>query len=85
MINEVASGNASAIIAIAPAGGVVSTVVGLVGTQFSHGRGGKLPKLSPTQEAHLVTLYRAGEHTVSELEELLAVTGSTIYGAVARA
>lgn len=28
---------------------------------------GKRPKLSPTQEAHLVKLYRAGEHTVSEL------------------
>jgi hypothetical protein len=26
---------------------------------------GKQPKLSPTQEAHLVALYRAGEHTVS--------------------
>src|SRR3982751_1076980 len=29
---------------------------------------GKQPKLSPTQEAHLVKLYRAGEHTFSELE-----------------
>ena len=33
---------------------------------------GKQPKLSPTQEAHLVELYRGGEHTVSELEELFA-------------
>ena len=31
---------------------------------------GKQPKLSATQEAHLVKLYRAGEHTISELEEL---------------
>jgi DNA invertase Pin-like site-specific DNA recombinase len=46
---------------------------------------GKQPKLSPTQEAHLVKLYRAGEHTVSELEELFPVTRSTIYRAVARA
>lgn len=30
-------------------------------------------------------LYRAGEHTVSELEELFAVTRSTIYRAIARA
>jgi DNA-binding MarR family transcriptional regulator len=32
-----------------------------------------------------VKLYRAGEHTVSELEELFAVTRSTIYRAIARA
>jgi DNA invertase Pin-like site-specific DNA recombinase len=35
---------------------------------------GKQPKLSPTQEAHLVKLYRAGEHTASELEELFGIT-----------
>jgi len=46
---------------------------------------GKQPKLSTTQEAHLVKLYRAGEHTVSELEELFPVTRSTIYRAIARA
>jgi DNA invertase Pin-like site-specific DNA recombinase len=46
---------------------------------------GKQPKLSPKQEAHLVALYRAGEHTVSELEELFPVTRSTVYRAVARA
>jgi DNA invertase Pin-like site-specific DNA recombinase len=46
---------------------------------------GKQPKLSPTQEAHLVKLYRAGEHTVSELEDLFPVTRSTIYRAIARA
>jgi hypothetical protein len=33
---------------------------------------GKQPKLSPMQEAHLVALSRAGEHTVSELEELFS-------------
>ena len=43
---------------------------------------GKQPKLSPRQEAHLVELYRAGEHTIGELEELLPVTRSTIYRAV---
>jgi DNA invertase Pin-like site-specific DNA recombinase len=31
---------------------------------------GEQPKLSAKREAHLVALYRAGEHTVSELEEL---------------
>lgn len=46
---------------------------------------GKQPKLSATQEAHLVKLYRTGEHTVSELEELFPVTRSTIYRAIARA
>ena len=46
---------------------------------------GKQPKLSPTQETHLVALYRAGEHTVSELEELFSVTRSTVYRAVRRA
>ncbi len=46
---------------------------------------GKQPKLSATQEAHLVELYHAGEHTVSELEELFPITRSTIYRAIARA
>jgi len=46
---------------------------------------GKQPKLSPSQEAHLVELYRAGGRTISELEELFSVTRSTIYRAVARA
>jgi DNA invertase Pin-like site-specific DNA recombinase len=46
---------------------------------------GKQPKLKATQEAHLVALYRAGEHTVSELEQLFPVTRSTIYRAIARA
>ena len=46
---------------------------------------GKQPKLSPMQEQHLVALYRAGEHTVSELEELFSVTRSTVYRAVRRA
>ena len=46
---------------------------------------GKQPKLSPMQEAHLVKLYQAGGHTVSELEELFTVTRSTVYRAVRRA
>jgi DNA invertase Pin-like site-specific DNA recombinase len=46
---------------------------------------GKQPKLSRMQEAHLVELYRAGEHTVGELEELFGVTRSTVYRALRRA
>ena len=46
---------------------------------------GKQPKLSTTQEAHLVKLYHAGEHTVSELEELFGITRSTVYRAIRRA
>ena len=46
---------------------------------------GKQPKLSPPQEAHIVGLYCAGERSVSELEELFAVTRSTVYRAIRRA
>jgi len=46
---------------------------------------GKQPKRSPRQEAHLVELYRAGAHTIGELEELFPVSRSTIYRAVQRA
>jgi len=46
---------------------------------------GKQPKLSPRQEVHLVSLYRGGEHTVGELEELFGVTRSTVYRAISRA
>ena len=46
---------------------------------------GKQPKLSPRQEAHLVALHRAGEHTTAELAELFSVARSTIYRAITRA
>ena len=46
---------------------------------------GKQPKLSPRQEAHLVALHGAGEHTIGELEELFSITRSTVYRALARA
>jgi DNA invertase Pin-like site-specific DNA recombinase len=45
---------------------------------------GEQPTLSPIQEVHLVKLYRAGEHTIGELEELFAVTRSTVYRAIQR-
>ena len=45
---------------------------------------GKQPKLSTKQEAHLVALHQAGEHTISELEELFSITRSTVYRTMAR-
>ena len=45
---------------------------------------GKQPKLSAKQEAHLVALYRGGEHTVSEICELFSVGRSTVYRAIDR-
>lgn len=45
---------------------------------------GKQPKLSPKQEAHLVALYNAGEHTGAELAEIFGVARATIYRAVER-
>ncbi|HEU5118084.1 MAG TPA: recombinase family protein, partial [Isosphaeraceae bacterium] len=46
---------------------------------------GKRPKLSPRQEAHLVALHGAGEHTTTELAELFSVSRSTVYRAIERA
>ncbi len=46
---------------------------------------GKKPKLSPTQEAHLVELHQAGRHTTTELAELFNVARSTVYRAINRA
>ena len=42
---------------------------------------GKKPKLNPRQEAHLVELRAAGEHTSAEL---FGVARSTVYRAVER-
>lgn len=46
---------------------------------------GKQPKLSPRQEAHLVTLHASGEHSPGELAELFKVGRSTVYRALQRA
>jgi len=46
---------------------------------------GKQPKLNPRQEAHLVALHQAGEHSVLELGDLFGVTRSTVYRAIQRA
>ncbi len=45
---------------------------------------GKKPKLSPAQEAHLVALHDAGDHTSREIAELFGVARSTVYRAVKR-
>ena len=45
---------------------------------------GKKPKLSASQEQHLVKLYQAGEHTSSQLAELFNVARSTVYRAIHR-
>jgi len=45
---------------------------------------GKQPKLSPKQEAHLVALHAAGEHTNAELAELFSIGRSTVYRALDR-
>jgi len=58
------------------------------GMQVAKAKGrlrGKPPKLTPAQEAHLVELWRAGQHTSAELAELFTVARSTVYRAVQRA
>ena len=45
---------------------------------------GKQPKLNPRQEAHLVALHRAGEHSSAELADLFGVARSTVYRAIQR-
>jgi len=46
---------------------------------------GKPPKLSSRQEAHLVALHQAGEHTTAELAELFGVARATVYREIDRA
>src|ERR1700681_2888253 len=45
---------------------------------------GKQPKLNPRQEAHLVGLLQAGEHSTAELADLFGVARSTVYSAQQR-
>ncbi|SDY79502.1 Helix-turn-helix domain of resolvase [Geodermatophilus africanus] len=45
---------------------------------------GKQPKLNPRQEAHLVNLFRQGEHSTAELADLFGVARSTVYRALER-
>jgi hypothetical protein len=46
---------------------------------------GKQPKLTARQEAYLVQLYGAGEHTPAELAEPFSVGRSTVYRTLDRA
>jgi len=58
------------------------------GMKFAKEKGrlkGKQPKLSAAQQKHLVTLYNEGQHTSTELAELLQVGRSTVYRTLARA
>jgi DNA invertase Pin-like site-specific DNA recombinase len=48
-----------------------------------HLRGGT-PKLNARQGAHLTGLYRTGQHSVSDLQDLFGVTRSTVYRAIRR-
>lgn len=45
---------------------------------------GKKPKLSSKQQAHLVALHAAGQHTISDLAELFSVSRPTVYRVLAR-
>ena len=57
------------------------------GMQVARAKGrlrGKQPKLTVRQEAHLVALHRAGEHSTGELAELFGVARSTVYRAIER-
>jgi DNA invertase Pin-like site-specific DNA recombinase len=58
------------------------------GMQVAKAKGrlrGKQPKLNPRQEAHLLALHDAGEHSTPELAELFNVGRSTVYRAIDRA
>ena len=46
---------------------------------------GKQPKLKPTQDNHLVKLWRSGDHTTAELADLFSVSRATVYRAIQRA
>ena len=57
------------------------------GMQVAKAKGrlrGKQPKLSKLQEAHLVSLYRGGQHTTTEIAEIFKVARSTVYRIVQR-
>lgn len=45
---------------------------------------GKQPKLSAKQQAHLMKLWLAGEHSILELAELFQVARATVYRTIER-
>lgn len=57
------------------------------GMQVAKAKGrlrGKQPKLTKTQETYLVSLYKGGAHTTSEIAELFKIARSTVYRIVQR-
>ena len=57
------------------------------GMQVAKAKGrlrGKQPKLTKSQEAHLVSLYKGGQYTTTEIAELFKVARSTVYRIVQR-
>jgi DNA invertase Pin-like site-specific DNA recombinase len=57
------------------------------GMQVAKAKGrlrGKQPKLSRSQEEHLVSLYKGGQHTTAEIAKLFKVARSTVYRIVRR-
>lgn len=45
---------------------------------------GRAPKLTASQQAHLARLHAAGDHSISELAELFAVSRPSVYRVLAR-
>ena len=57
------------------------------GPQVAKAKGrlrGKQPQLSKSQEVHLLSLYKGGQHTTVEITELFKVARSTVYRIVRR-
>ena len=46
---------------------------------------GRQPKLSARQQAELVKMHAAGEHTISDLAELFNISRPTVYRTINRA
>jgi DNA-binding MarR family transcriptional regulator len=46
---------------------------------------GKQSKLSARQQAHLVQLHQAGQHTIADLAELFSISRPTVYRVLERA
>ena len=57
------------------------------GMQVAKAKGrlrGKQPKLSMTQQKHLIEVHNAGLHSSAELAELFTVARSTVYRTIQR-
>jgi DNA invertase Pin-like site-specific DNA recombinase len=54
------------------------------GRQGQRPPAGQAAQAQPRQEAHLVALHRAGEHSTAELGDLFGVARSTVYRAIQR-